>query len=170
MLIKAVLIAAVLVVGATLIRGQGARRQALRRLGLLVFAVAAVVSILQPDLLTWAARKINVGRGADLLLYALIVVFFSYVVTRHLRDARTVDQITALARRVALNQAPPPRETSAAVLPPGREPSAAPGETLGSAPEGEADGLVPGGGAPGRGSGAAGGRAASGDGQDGPAR
>jgi hypothetical protein len=110
MLIKIVLIAAVLVVGAVLIRGQGARRQALRRLGLVVFAVLAVVSIIQPDLLTWAARKINVGRGADLLLYALIVVFFSYVATRHVRDARTQDQITALARRVALNQAPPPRD------------------------------------------------------------
>ncbi|MDR1118634.1 MAG: DUF2304 family protein, partial [Bifidobacteriaceae bacterium] len=64
MAIKVVLIAAVLVVGAVLIRGQGVRRQALRRLGLVVFAALAVVSILQPDLLTWAAQKINVGRGA----------------------------------------------------------------------------------------------------------
>ncbi|MDR2252476.1 MAG: DUF2304 domain-containing protein [Bifidobacteriaceae bacterium] len=110
MLIKILLIAAVLAVGATLIRGHGARRQALRRLGLILFAVLAVVSILEPDWLTWAAQKINVGRGADLLLYTLIVVFFSYVATRHVRDARTQDKITALARRVALIEAPPPRD------------------------------------------------------------
>ncbi|MDR2381335.1 MAG: DUF2304 domain-containing protein, partial [Bifidobacteriaceae bacterium] len=108
-MIKALLIAAVLLIGAAAIRGQGARRQALRRIGLVAFAGFAVVSILQPDLLTAAARLLNVGRGADLLLYALIVVFLAYVATRHVRDARMADKITALARQVALNQAPPPR-------------------------------------------------------------
>ncbi|MDR1188283.1 MAG: DUF2304 domain-containing protein [Bifidobacteriaceae bacterium] len=109
MTIKIVLIAAVLLVALLMLRGQGARRQALRRLGLLAFAGLAVVSILQPDMLTWLAQKINVGRGADLLLYLLIVVFFSYVSTRHVRDQRVLGQLTALARRVALIEAPPPR-------------------------------------------------------------
>jgi hypothetical protein len=108
-LIKIILIAAVLLLGAGMLRGQGKRRQALRRIGLVVFAVVAVTSILQPDYLTWVAQRINVGRGADLLLYALIVVFFSYIATRYRRDTRTQEMITAISRRVALNQAPPPR-------------------------------------------------------------
>ncbi|MDR1118742.1 MAG: hypothetical protein LBL01_05545, partial [Bifidobacteriaceae bacterium] len=41
---------------------------------------------------------------------ARIVQLFSPVATRHVRDARTQDQITALARRVALAGAPPPRD------------------------------------------------------------
>ncbi|MDR2453466.1 MAG: DUF2304 domain-containing protein [Bifidobacteriaceae bacterium] len=135
MLIKALLIAAVLLVGGALIRGHGARRQALRRLGLAVFALIAVASIVQPDWLTWLAQKINVGRGADLLLYALIVVFFSYVATRHLRDARAVDQITAIARRLALAEAPPHRAAGAA-------PPAAGGAPPGPAAGGEAPGGV----------------------------
>jgi hypothetical protein len=180
MLIKAVLIAAVLGVGAVLIRGHGARRQALRRLGLAVFAVLAVISILQPDSLTWLARQINVGRGADLLLYALIVVFFSYVATRYLRDARTVDQLTAIARRLALDQAPPPRPGQAGPTEgAARPPVASPGDGLGRSPEdgsgnGLGDGLGDGlgrsrGDGPGRSP--AGGPASSGpDGQAGPAQ
>jgi hypothetical protein len=111
--IKIVLIAAVVLVALAMLRGGGARRQALRRLGLLAFAGLAVASILQPDWLTWLAQKINVGRGADLLLYALIVVFFSYISTRYVRDQRTLRQMTALARRIALIEAPPHRSDDA---------------------------------------------------------
>jgi hypothetical protein len=108
-LIKVVLILAVAVVSLFMLRGHGARRQALRRLGLLAFAAVAVVSIIFPDLLTAVAQKINVGRGADLLLYVLIVVFFSYVASRYVRDRRADQRVTALARRLALSEAPPPR-------------------------------------------------------------
>lgn len=110
MVIQIVLIALVVVAAFAMLRGQGARRQALRRLGLLVFAAAAVWSILMPDQLTELAQLVNVGRGTDLLLYALIVVFISYVVTRHRRDQRTAKQITALSRQLALDEAPPPRD------------------------------------------------------------
>ncbi|MDR0626775.1 MAG: DUF2304 domain-containing protein [Bifidobacteriaceae bacterium] len=109
MAIKIVLIAAVVLVALVLAGGHGARRLALRRLGLAAFAAVAVVSILLPDTLTWVAQKVDVGRGTDLLLYALIVVFFSYLSTRYVRDRRTLRQVTALARRVALIEAPAPR-------------------------------------------------------------
>ena len=109
MAIKIVLIAAVVLVALVLAGGHGARRLALRRLGLAAFAAVAVVSILLPDTLTWVAQKVDVGRGTDLLLYALIVVFFSYLSTRYVRDRRTLRQVTVLARRVALIEALPPR-------------------------------------------------------------
>ncbi|MDR1635370.1 MAG: DUF2304 domain-containing protein [Bifidobacteriaceae bacterium] len=139
MVIKIVLIAAVVLAALVLARGGGQRRQALRRLGLAAFAAVAVASIIQPDMLTGLARRLGVGRGADLLLYALIVVFFSYISTRHLRDQRTLRQLTALARRVALIEAPPHRRLDG-------EPSTAPGASpiavgsgLNDAPEEEAD-------------------------------
>ncbi|MDR0594254.1 MAG: DUF2304 domain-containing protein [Bifidobacteriaceae bacterium] len=122
MTIKIVLIAAVVLVALAMLRGHGERHQALRRLGLAAFAALAVASIIQPDWLTWLALRLGVGRGADLLLYALIVVFFSYVATRHMRDRRVDRQLTALARRLALLEAPPPR-------PAWVEPSAGPGGT-----------------------------------------
>ncbi|MDR2372694.1 MAG: DUF2304 domain-containing protein [Bifidobacteriaceae bacterium] len=156
MVIKIVLIAAVVMVALVMGRGHGARRQALRRLGLAAFAGLAVASILQPDMLTWVAQKINVGRGADLLLYALIVVFLSYVSTRHVRDQRTWRQLTALARRVALLEAPAPRAAGAAGVAPGvaAPRGAAPGAAgaAGVAPGGAAPGAAgaaPGGAAPG---------------------
>ncbi|MDR1441065.1 MAG: DUF2304 domain-containing protein [Bifidobacteriaceae bacterium] len=109
MVIQIVLIAAVVLIALVMGRGQGARGQALRRLGLAAFAVLAVASILRPDMLTEVAQLVNVGRGTDLLLYVLIVVFLTYVSTRYVRDQRAWRQITALARRVALIEAPPPR-------------------------------------------------------------
>jgi hypothetical protein len=130
--IQIVLIGAVALVALVLLRGHGARHQALRRLGLLAFAALAVASILQPDKLTSVAQKINVGRGADLLLYALIVVFLSYVATRRVRDQRATRQLTALARRVALIEAPPPRRGPAG--------SAAEGEATASGKETSAGG------------------------------
>jgi hypothetical protein len=109
MVIKSLLIAAVVLLALVLARGHGARRLAVRRLGLAAFAGLAVVSILKPDLATWVAQRIDVGRGTDLLLYLMIVIFFSYVSTRYVREQRTLRQLTALSRRVALIEAPPPR-------------------------------------------------------------
>jgi hypothetical protein len=110
MVIRIILILAVVVVAAVVLRGQGARHLAVRRLLLALFALVAIASILVPDAWSAIARVVGVGRGADLLLYALIVVFFSYVSTRFAKDRRTQNQLTALGRRVALLEAPPPRD------------------------------------------------------------
>jgi hypothetical protein len=109
MIIKAALIAAVVAVAAFLARGQGARHLAVRRLLLVAFALVAVASILEPDAWSRVAVAVGVGRGADLILYLLVVVFLSYTATRFARDRRLAQQITDLARQLALAEAPPPR-------------------------------------------------------------
>ena len=84
------------------------RAQALRRLGLLAFAAFAVWSILDPERLwTSVADALGVGRGADLILYGLVVAFFGFVVTtfRRFRDMET--RYTRLARRIALDESEP---------------------------------------------------------------
>jgi small membrane protein len=104
-LIQVLLIAVVLAVAARLFRSRGARSQAVRRLGLIVFAAFAVVSILFPDLWNKIARVAGVGRGTDMVLYALVVAFLSFTVTTYLRFREFELRYTKLARRLALDEA-----------------------------------------------------------------
>jgi len=108
--IRIALIVLVALAAMMLLRGQGAKHQAVRRLGLVAFALLAVAAIVFPDAVTVVANWIGVGRGADLLLYVLVVVFFSYMLTRRLSDKRQNRQITALARQLTLARGPAHRD------------------------------------------------------------
>ena len=129
-LIQVVLIAVVVAVVARLFRSNGARAQAIRRLGLLLFAAFAVVSILVPDVWNRIARVVGVGRGTDMVLYALVVAFLSFTVTTYLRFRELETRYTRLARRLALDEAE--RD-----FPPGQARTAStPDDPAGSAPVG----------------------------------
>jgi small membrane protein len=103
-LIQVLLIVVVLLVAARLFRSRGARSQAVRRLGLVLFAAFAVVSILFPDLWNKIATVAGVGRGTDMVLYALVVAFLSFTVTTYLRFRDLETRYTKLARRLALDE------------------------------------------------------------------
>lgn len=107
-LIQTLLIVATLLVTVRLLRGIGPRAQALRRLALLVFACLAVASVIFPDIWTAVANALGVGRGTDLILYALVVAFFSFVATTFRRFRDLENRYTDLARRQALERTPPP--------------------------------------------------------------
>lgn len=104
-LIQILLIAVVIVVVARLFRSRGARAQAIRRLGLVLFAAFAVVSILFPEVWNQIAHVVGVGRGTDMVLYALVVAFLSFTVTTYLRFRELETRYTKLARRLALDEA-----------------------------------------------------------------
>lgn len=107
------IIAAILTLGFFVMRRRGADSHlALRRLGFLIFAVAAILAVLFPQWLTWFANLIGVGRGADLLLYALVIVFLAVVFTQFRRNVTLQRELTVLARRIALLEA---REAERAV-------------------------------------------------------
>lgn len=108
LLIQVLLIAGVLAVAYRLFRSGGVRAQALRRVGLVALAIFAVVSILFPDVWTAFASVVGVGRGTDLLLYALVVAFLSFTATSYVRFRQLEAAYTRLARRVALDEAPAP--------------------------------------------------------------
>lgn len=108
LLIQVLLIAVVILVVARLFRSRGARAQAIRRIGLVIFAGFAAVSILFPDVWSSLARVVGVGRGTDLVLYALVVAFLSFTVTTYLRFRDLETNYTRLARRIALSEAPRP--------------------------------------------------------------
>lgn len=83
-------------------RGSGARHLAIRRVLTLLFFVAAASSVFFPQAWTWVANLVGIGRGADLLLYAFVLVFLSYLVTTHRRFRQLEAQNTELARKLAL--------------------------------------------------------------------
>lgn len=119
MLIKVVLIVAVLVCAYFLVRSTARDKNvALRRLLLAVFVIVAVISILFPQITTSVARLVGVGRGADLLLYLLIIAFLSYSVVSFRKMTAMENRITDLARQVAIHTAnphtPPAAEEQAA--------------------------------------------------------
>ena len=108
-LIQLVLIVVVILVAGRLLRGRGARTQAVRRLGLMLFAALAVWSILFPSVWNQIAKLVGVGRGTDMVLYALVVAFLSFTLTTYIRFRDFEARYTKLARRLALNEADPPQ-------------------------------------------------------------
>lgn len=108
MLIQIILIVAVVVASAFLIRGtQDTKNVALRRLLLLLFVLAAVATIVAPNIATRAARLLGVGRGADLLLYMLVVAFLSYAVVSYRRMVILENRLVSLARELAIARSHP---------------------------------------------------------------
>lgn len=105
MWIKLILILAIGLVALAGIRvPRGARHVALRRVALIAFVLFAVASVLFPNVWNALANAVGVGRGTDLLLYVLIVVFLGYLTSSYLRFRGLESQITLLARRIALDE------------------------------------------------------------------
>lgn len=103
MIIKILLVGAILAAVAIALRGsRSSAFLALRRLGTVAFAAAAVGAILFPNALTWVANKVGVGRGADLVLYVFAVLFVLVTVALYQRIRHLEDRITELTRAVAL--------------------------------------------------------------------
>ena len=106
MWIQIILIAAMFGITLYLVRSTpSARHLALRRLLLFIALVVSIVVILAPGWLTAIAHALGIGRGTDLLLYGLIVVFLLYAVTDYKRSLQAARATTTLARQLALTEA-----------------------------------------------------------------
>ncbi|WEK62694.1 MAG: DUF2304 domain-containing protein [Candidatus Microbacterium colombiense] len=106
MWIQFLLIAAIVILAVFMMRRTGADSHlAIRRLLMGLFVVAAVLSVLFPQWLSWLARLVGVGRGTDLVLYALIVMFLAFVYSQYRRNIALQRQLTLLARKIALLEA-----------------------------------------------------------------
>ena len=95
--IQAALILAVIAVGWMMLRTPGGARHQ-----------AALVAIAFPSVMTAIAHRLGVGRGTDLLLYAMVVAFLAQILSSFRRNGARERQITQLARRIALDNAPEP--------------------------------------------------------------
>lgn len=110
-IIKIVLIAVFAVFAViVLLPGRGTRKLAVKRLAMLLLFGLAVIAIMFPELINFVANLVGVGRGTDLLLYGLIIVFVGHTISTSLRFRHQEREITQIARSVALANAPSPRE------------------------------------------------------------
>lgn len=106
-LIKALLITVFLVFAYVLVvPRRGARRLAVRRIVLLLVFAGGVVAVTFPELINSVANVLGVGRGTDLVLYALVVVFIGNSIASSAKNRQLEREITQLARAIALQEAP----------------------------------------------------------------
>jgi hypothetical protein len=106
MIIKLLLLSGLCVAAGLAYRStRSARSLALRRVSLALILSAAAVGIVFPESVTTVAHAVGVGRGADLVLYALVVVsVFVWVgVYRRLHEVEA--RFVELSRRMALEEA-----------------------------------------------------------------
>lgn len=106
MLIQFLLILGVAVAAILAVRFlPGDRSLAVKRIIALLFALAAILAIVFPTVLTSVANFFGIGRGADLLLYVFIIAALLFAVATVRAKARTDARVTELARAVALMEA-----------------------------------------------------------------
>lgn len=106
MIIQFLLVLAVLAVLFVFVRSGGAVYvQAGKRIALLLFAVANIYAVMRPDDVTALAQLLGVGRGTDLVLYALVVAFTAVVFSMYQRFRAVDRRYTELARTVAIREA-----------------------------------------------------------------
>jgi hypothetical protein len=105
--------------------GRGARHVAIRRLVMLLVLALTVLAVIFPSLLNQVAHAVGVGRGADLLLYGLIVVFIGNTLLQQRRSRHIEQQLTLLARRLAIAEAQTPAVQASPPAPVGTHESTA---------------------------------------------
>ena len=105
-LIKLLLLAAILVIGLLAFRGsQKPIHKVIWRAYVVLVLLAAALAVVFPNALTRLAHEVGVGRGADLLLYVLVVTFMLVSVVLFRRLAALERRYTQLARTIAVTNA-----------------------------------------------------------------
>lgn len=106
MLIRFLLIASTLTIAWYFLSSRGtSRSNAFKKVLLVGFVAAAIAAILAPDSLTAIANLVGVGRGTDLLVYALVQVVAFQMFNTYTKDKQNQRQIVHLARRIAILEA-----------------------------------------------------------------
>jgi len=85
-----------------LVRGNQSRSIAL--LGVLIWLVAGI-AILWPELTIQVARMMGIGRGADLLLYILVICYLISMFYIYIRFRKLESNITEIVRQLAIRDA-----------------------------------------------------------------
>ncbi|MGP9682721.1 MULTISPECIES: DUF2304 domain-containing protein [unclassified Brachybacterium] len=116
-IIQLLLVVGIVAIIAWLFAKRGAKQLAVRRLLVIAFAAFAVLTVLFPGMLSRVANLVGVGRGADLLLYATVLVLLGFLALQEARTKAAEKRTTYLARRLALDEAVPPSQYRDEALP-----------------------------------------------------
>jgi len=115
MLIKILLLGGFGVVATIALRlGASPRHLAVRRLAVMLLLAGSVVAVIIPDTVTLVAHLVGVGRGADLVLYALVLVSAVVWVRTYQRISALEEKLTRVVRFYAVADAA--REQNRAAL------------------------------------------------------
>lgn len=107
LIIQILLVIGIVSIIAWMVITRGAKQLAVRRLLIIAFAIFAVLTVMFPSVLTSVAHLVGVGRGADLLLYATVLVLLGFLALQEARTKNAEKRTTYLARRMALDEAEP---------------------------------------------------------------
>lgn len=106
MIIRAILIISTIWIAWYFLSSRGtSRSNAFKKVLLVGFVVAAIIAILVPEGLTTLAQLLGVGRGTDLLVYALVQVVAFQLFNTYAKDKQNQKQIVELARKIAILEA-----------------------------------------------------------------
>lgn len=72
---------------------------------LLALIAAAIVFILFPDITNQLANRLGVGRGADLVFYTSIIIFWFVILKLYARIRKLEQLLTTILRNKALEEA-----------------------------------------------------------------
>lgn len=73
-----------------------------KKIALVFIFLAMIITVLFPTITTAVANVMGIGRGADLLLYAVSAAFLFYVLNQYIKAQDQTETMHRLARRVAL--------------------------------------------------------------------
>lgn len=101
--IQVVLIILLLLILAYTVSKLRSRKTDLLILGFMV--VAGIALVLMPDYTIWLAKKLGVGRGADLIFYLSILAFWYVILRLYIRIRKLEQAVTAMVRQQSLDNA-----------------------------------------------------------------
>lgn len=81
------------------------RGQAISKMAALALSVLAIIAISAPSSTNRIAHAVGVGRGADLLLYSLTIVFVGYTMAQYVHRQDAQVKTFRLARKLAIVEA-----------------------------------------------------------------
>lgn len=103
MIIQWLLSAALCVLGIYAVSQQ--RSAPLVASGILASVFAGLIVVGWPEIASYFAQKLGVGRGVDLILYIFIVIVLAAILNLHLKIRSTEQVLTQLARELAIRDA-----------------------------------------------------------------
>lgn len=105
-LIQLVLIVAIVALMIRFLSSRGSNQtQAWKKLLLMLFTALAIIFVVWPESLNTIAHFVGVGRGADLLLYSLIVAFVFQSFNTYLKGKEEQRRFAKVASKVAILEA-----------------------------------------------------------------
>lgn len=110
--IQGLLIGAIVLLLVYLLRSRrNAQSRAWVKVGYVLFVIGAIYAIIRPNDTTVVAHWLGIGRGADLLEYALVIAFLFTTMSAYMRFKDLELRYAQLARAVALEGARVPPST-----------------------------------------------------------